>query len=172
MHIFKQLLYIVMAPMVAGDITRRLIIRRFGRTTFKKIKPHLSGISSLGVVMIIFVAMSLKAGQILGNLDGALLTLIPLVLFYVLSFGAGLAAGRAFLPREKMIALVYGTAMRDLSIAVAIAMLSFPGAVLPIAMAYAVQVPSAALIMKAMLRIGAKDQTCGEAQAVADTASP
>ena len=54
-----------------------------------------------------------------------------------------------------MIALVYGTAMRDLSIAVAIAMLSFPGAVLPIAMAYAIQVPSAALIMKAMLRIGA-----------------
>jgi len=155
MHIFRQLLYIVMAPMVAGDITRRIIIKKSGLTTFQKIKPHLSGLSSLGVVMIIFVAMSLKAGQILGSLEGALMALIPLALFYLISIGAGLAFGRAFLSKGKMIALVYGTAMRDLSIAVAIAVLSFPGAVLPIAMAYAIQVPSAALIMKAMLRIGA-----------------
>jgi len=151
MHIFRQLLYIVVAPMVAGDITRRIIVRKWGIQGFKRIKPHLSGVSSLGVVMIIFVAMSLKAGQILGRPDAALMALVPLALFYTLSIVTGLALGRVFLPREKSIALVYGTAMRDLSIAVAIAMLSFPGAVLPIAMAYAIQVPSAAVIMKVLL---------------------
>ena len=168
MHIFRQLLYIVVAPMVAGDITRRLIVRKAGIEGFKKVKPHLSGVSSLGVVLIIFVAMSLKAGQILGNLDASLMTMIPLVLFYAVSMVIGLAIGRAFLPREKTIALVYGTAMRDLSIAVAIAMLSFPGAVLPIAMAYAIQVPSAALIMKILLRLEQRKESAGSL--VADAA--
>lgn len=151
MHIFKQLLYIVVAPMVAGDLTRRGIIWWSGLNAYKKVKPHLSSVSSLGVVMIIFVAMSLKAHQILNDVNAAALTLIPLVIFYTISIGIGLALGGFFLEREKMIALVYGTAMRDLSIAVAIAMLSFPGAVLPIALAYAIQVPLAAIIMKILL---------------------
>jgi arsenite transporter len=150
MHIFNQLLYIVVAPMVAGDLTRRGIIRWFSLDTYKKLKPHLSSVSSLGVILIIFVAMSLKAHQILGNINAAVLTLVPLALFYIVSIGLGLLLGGMFLDREKMIALVYGTAMRDLSIAVAIAMLSFPGAVLPIALAYAIQVPLAAIIMNLM----------------------
>jgi ACR3 family arsenite transporter len=156
MHIFKQLLYIVVAPMVAGDLTRRGIIRLYGMEGFKKVKPHLSSVSSLGVVMIIFVAMSLKAHQILSDVNAAVATLVPLVLFYAISIGFGLFLGRAFLNREKMIALVYGTAMRDLSIAVAIAMLSFPGAVLPIALAYAIQVPLAAIIMKILVYLDEK----------------
>ena len=153
-HIFQQLMYIVAAPMVAGDLTRRLIIRSKGLATYKKIKPHLSGVSSLGVIMIIFVAMSLKAGRILADPASAGMTLAPLVIFYALSIAMGILLGRVFLVREKMIALVYGTAMRDLSIAVAIAMLSFPGAVMPIALAYAIQVPLAAVIMKILARQG------------------
>ncbi len=153
-HIFKQLLLIVVAPMLAGDLIRRLIVKRWGREGYLKIKPHLSGVSSLGVVLIIFVAMSLKAGQILADITSSALALIPLALFYFIAIGAGLILGGLLLTREKMIALVYGTAMRDLSIAVAIAMLSFPGAVMPIAIAYAIQVPTAALIMKVLLRLG------------------
>ena len=156
MHIFNQLLYIVVAPMVAGDLTRRIIVRRYGSEGFMKLKPHLSSVSSLGVVMIIFVAMSLKAHQILGDINAAFNTLIPLVLFYSISIAFGLFLGRSFLHRGKMIALVYGTAMRDLSIAVAIAMLSFPGAVLPIALAYAIQVPLAAIIMKILVYLDEK----------------
>ena len=152
-QVFEQLLYIVVAPMVAGDLTRRGIIRRFGVEGYRILKPHLSSVSSLGVVMIIFVAMSLKAHQILSDVHAAALTLAPLVLFYILSIGCGIFLGRAFLDRDKMVALIYGTAMRDLSIAVAIAMLSFPGAVLPIALAYAIQVPLAAIIMKILLRL-------------------
>ncbi len=53
--------------MVAGDITRRILVKRFGMSGFAKIKPHLSSVSSLGVVLIIFVAMSLKATRSLTN---------------------------------------------------------------------------------------------------------
>ncbi len=152
-HIFQQLLYIVVAPMLAGDLIRRLIVRRWGKEGYLKVKPHLSSISSLGVVLIIFLAMSLKAGRILGDLGASALVLAPIVVFYFLAISAGLILGRMFLARDKMIALVYGTAMRDLSIAVAIAMLSFPEAVMPIALAYAIQVPTAAVIMKVLLRL-------------------
>ena len=160
-HIFKQLLLIVVAPMLAGDLIRRFIVKRWGREGYLKVKPHLSGISSLGVVLIIFVAMSLKAGQILADIGSSALALIPLVLFYVAAIATGLVLGGLLLTREKMIALVYGTAMRDLSIAVAIAMLSFPGAVMPIAIAYAIQVPTAALIMKLLPRFGKSEAEVG-----------
>ena len=153
-HIFKQLLLIVVAPMLAGDLIRRFIVRRWGKEGYMKVKPHLAGVSSLGVVLIIFVAMALKAGQILTDIGSSALALIPLTLFYVAAISTGLVLGGLLLTRDKMIALVYGTAMRDLSIAVAIAMLSFPGAVMPIAIAYAIQVPTAALIMKILLRFG------------------
>ncbi len=167
-HIFQQLLYIVVAPMLAGDLIRRGIVRRWGREVYLRVKPHLSGVSSLGVVLIIFVAMSLKAGQILGDLRASTLALVPLALFYTLAVGAGLYLGGRFLSRDKMIALVYGTAMRDLSIAVAIAMLSFPGAVMPIALAYAIQVPTAAVIMKVLLRL----ETCQPGGALKAQAKP
>ena len=156
MHIFEQLMYIVVAPMVAGDLTRRLIIKFYGKQGFMKVKPHLSSVSSLGVVLIIFVAMSLKAHQILSNAPASALTMIPLLLFYTGSVGMGIAIGALLLKRGEMIALIYGTSMRDLSIAVAIAMLSFPGAVLPIALAYAIQVPTAAVIMKILLMMAKK----------------
>jgi predicted Na+-dependent transporter len=84
------------------------------------------------------------------------MTLIPLLIFYAISISIGIGIGSRWLDREKMIALVYGTAMRDLSIAVAIAMLSFPGAVLPIALAYAIQVPAVAVIMKVLVRLNEK----------------
>ena len=165
MHIFEQLMYIVVAPMVAGDLTRRLIVKRYGKKVFMKIKPHLSSVSSLGVVLIIFVAMSLKAHQILSDAPAAALTMVPLLLFYTFSVGMGIVIGKVFLKREEMIALIYGTSMRDLSIAVAIAMLSFPGAVLPIALAYAIQVPAAAVIMKILLWMAHKKEIQARAPA-------
>ena len=168
-HIFKQLLLIVVAPMLAGDLIRRFIVKRWGREGYLKVKPHLSGVSSLGVVLIIFVAMSLKAGQILGDIGASALALVPLALFYFVAIATGLILGGIFLSRDKMIALVYGTAMRDLSIAVAIAMLSFPGAVMPIAIAYAIQVPTAALIMKVLLRIG-KPEAVAEPKSIKEPA--
>ena len=65
--------------------------------------------------------------------------------------GASILIGKFLLERGKAIALTYSTSMRDLSVAIAIAMLSFPEAVLLIALGYMIQPPAAAAYMKYLL---------------------
>jgi ACR3 family arsenite efflux pump ArsB len=71
--------------------------------------------------------------------------LVPLVLFYAINFLLATVMGRLFLSRGDAVACVYGTCMRNLSIALGIAIASFgPLAALVLAAAYIVQVQSAA----------------------------
>lgn len=78
--------------------------------------------------------------------------LAPLAIIYALNFLISTLAGRLFLPRGDAIALVYGSVMRNLSIALAIAINAFgpqgSSAALVVAMAYIIQVQSAAWYVK------------------------
>jgi len=78
--------------------------------------------------------------------------LLPLALMYALNFVISTLIGKAFFKRGDAIALVYGTVMRNLSIALAIAMGVFgeqgADAALLIALAYIVQVQAAAWYVK------------------------
>lgn len=83
---------------------------------------------------------------VVGLIAGSLLAyLVPLLLIYILNFVISTLVGKALFPRGDAIALVYGTVMRTLSIALAIAMGGFgedgADAALLIALAYIVQVP-------------------------------
>jgi len=151
MELFRQLILIVLLPMIAGDLTRRAIIKWKGKESFMKLKPNLSGISSFGVLIIVFIAMCMKSDKILSDIFASAMTLIPLIVFYGLMLATSILIGKFMLERGKAIALTYSTGMRDLSVAIAIAMLSFPEAVLLIAMGYMIQTPVAALYMKYLL---------------------
>jgi arsenite transporter len=102
----------------------------------------------LGVILIAFVAMSLKAKHIIANPSDILSIMVPLVVFYLLTYGLLSIAGRLFFKREDAIAMVFGVVMRDLSIALAIAMTAFGQQgltiALLIALAYVVQIQTAA----------------------------
>ena len=78
--------------------------------------------------------------------------LLPLVLLYAVNFVISTVVGKAMFKRGDAIALVYGTVMRNLSIALAIAMGVFgtqgADAALLIALAYIVQVQAAAWYVK------------------------
>ncbi|MFU2207925.1 hypothetical protein [Solidesulfovibrio sp. C21] len=78
-----------------------------------------------------------------------LLTILaPLVLLYAVNFTLSTLVGRRFLARGDAIAMVYGSVMRNLSIALAVAMNAFgeqgADAALVVAAAYIIQVQSAA----------------------------
>ncbi|ODS42083.1 MAG: transporter [Candidatus Altiarchaeales archaeon IMC4] len=148
MELFTKLIEIVLLPMIAGDLTRRFIVKRYGKEKFMQLKPNFSGVSSLGVLMIVFIAMCMKSDKILSDIFVSAMTLIPLIVFYGLMLATSILIGKFMLERGKAIALTYSTGMRDLSVAMAIAMLSFPEAVLLIAMSYMIQTPLAALYMK------------------------
>lgn len=156
--IFKQIVVIVFIPMAAGYLTRRSLVKKHGEKGFKlSVAPKFPPLSTLGVVGIVFIAMALKARAIAAAPGMLAYILIPLVIIYGFNFIFSSFVGKKLLPRGDAIALVYGSVMRNLSIALAIAINAFgkqgASAALVVAVAYIIQVQSAAWYVKLTDRI-------------------
>ena len=158
LDVFRQIALIVFLPMVAGAITQKLLIQRYGEERYSSdLKKKFPLISTLGVLGIVFVAMALKAKTILSQPFILITLLVPLVILYGSNFILSTLIGKFFFKRGEGIALVYGTVMRNLSIALAIAMTVFgpqgSDIALIIALAYIIQVQAAAWYVKFTDRI-------------------
>jgi ACR3 family arsenite efflux pump ArsB len=152
-QVFQQILLIVFLPMAAGYATQRTLVKRYGQQAFQQqLAPRFPGLSSIGVLGIVFVAMALKARAVAAEPELLLRILLPLLLLYLVNYLASTLIGKLLLPRGEAIALVYGTVMRNLSIALAVAINAFgvagSEAALVIALAYIIQVQSAAWYVK------------------------
>jgi arsenite transporter len=157
-EIFSQILLIVFLPMAAGYATQRLLIRVYGQQRYtSELKAKFPTLSTLGVIGIVFTAIALKATTIMSSPALLLRLLLPLALLYGLNFLLSTLVGKLFFGRGDAIALVYGSVMRNLSIALAIAMTAFGPAgseiALIIALAYIIQVQAAAWYVKFTERI-------------------
>ncbi len=151
--VVKQIVIIVFLPMALGYGTRQWLLKRYGQPVFKNTwAPRFPSLSTLGVLGIVFVALALKARTIAASPVVLLTILGPLLLLYGVNFTLSTLIGRFFFSRGDAIALVYGTVMRNLSIALAIAINAFgaQGAdtALVIAVSYVIQVQSAAWYVK------------------------
>ena len=127
-----------------------MILKFKGKETYIKMKPEFGGVSAFGVILIVFIAISLKSKTILGNIELALLSVIPLILLYLLlTTISHFAFGRFLSPEDKK-AIVFSSALRNLTIALGISVASFGEsmAVFLIAIAYVVQLPVALTYMK------------------------
>lgn len=152
-QVFVQIAVVVFLPLVLGTLTQKMLIAKHGHQPFNhQIKPKFAPFSTLGVLGIVFVSMALKAHDILAHPGQIVTLLLPLLALYAVNFALSTWLGKVLLPRGDGIALVYGTVMRNLSIALAIAMSVFgtQGADvgLLIALAYIVQVQAAAWYVK------------------------
>ena len=151
--IFTQIVLIVFLPMVAGLITRKALVKKIGIEKYNtELKGKFPLLSTIGVLGIVFVAMALKAKDITSDPNLILKIIIPLAGIYLINYILSTLVGKLFFNREDAIALVYGTVMRNLSIALAIAMTAFSeqGAEIAIvvALAYIIQVQSASWYVK------------------------
>ncbi|MCB1344538.1 MAG: bile acid:sodium symporter [Rhodobacteraceae bacterium] len=147
--VFRQIAVIVVLPLVAGQLTRAWLIRRHTMPGFQKTwAPRFPPFSTLGVLGIAFVAIALQARVLVADPVTVVWLLVPLLLLYAVNYALAFGLGRWMLLRGDAIALTYGTVMRNLSIALALAMNLFgpegAEAALLIALAYVVQVQSAA----------------------------
>lgn len=145
----KQIGIIVFLPMVLGYVTRQGLLRKYGQQEFKKTwAPRFPSLSTIGVLGIVFVAIALKSQTIAHNPAILATIFLPLLIIYSLNFTLSTLVGKVFFARGDAIALVYGTVMRNLSIALAIAINAFGEAgadtALVIAVSYIIQVQSAA----------------------------
>ncbi len=158
LKVFMQIVIVVFLPMLAGYLTQSFFIARLGQEGFKKtISPRMPGLSTLGVLSIVFVAMGLKAKSIADEPQMLLMILIPLALIYLFNYALSTIIGKLFMSRENAIAMVFGSVMRNLSIALAIAINALgekgSSAALVVAIAYIIQVQSAAWYIKYADRI-------------------
>lgn len=148
--ILKSLIKVVIIPLIMGDLTRRFIINKYGNDKYKKMKPNFGGISSFGVLLIVFISMALKSKIILSQLDMVFISFIPLIIFYLSLSIISHLIGNKFLTDVDRISLVYSISLRNLTIALGLTLSTFSGslAVFLIAIAYIVQLPIASIYMK------------------------
>ena len=152
-EIFLQIVLVVFLPMLAGQLTQAYLLRRHGQQAFQlHWAPRFPPLSTLGVLGIVFVALALKGATLVAHPEMLLDILLPLFVLYLFNYAFSTFVARRLLPRGDAIALVYGTVMRNLSIALALAMNAFGAAgedaALLIAVAYVIQVQSAAWYVK------------------------
>lgn len=162
--VFKQIILFIAVPLVAGQITRTLLVRKHGAEGFQKnFAPKFPPFSSIGVLGIVFVAMALKGPDLVESPSLVLRLFAPLLLLYAINYVVSTVVAKKRLNRGDGIALVYGTVMRNLSIALALSMTAFgeagAQAALLIALAYIIQVQSAAWYVKFSERLFPVQQT-------------
>ncbi|WP_415183250.1 arsenic resistance protein [Phaeovulum sp.] len=151
--VFLQIVLVVFLPMLAGQATRYLLLSLYGQKRFQENwAPRFPPLSTLGVLGIVFVAIALKGPDLVARPQMLLSIIVPLLVLYVFNYAFSTIVAKVLLPRDDAIALVYGTVMRNLSIALALAMNVFgeasADAALLIAIAYIIQVQSAAWYVK------------------------
>ncbi|OEH86685.1 hypothetical protein BHU72_10160 [Desulfuribacillus stibiiarsenatis] len=148
--IMQTILLVVFVPLLAGLITYQLIMKKVTEQTFKeKIKPILPGFTAYGMIYIIFTSISINANRILADWHLLVVAIGVLLAFYIINFSFSLWLGYRTFPRENGITLVYGTALRNLSIGLGIAVTAFgANAALMVALCFLFQQQFAILLAK------------------------
>jgi len=120
--LFKGTFLVILIPLVLGDMTRRLIIRRAGQAGFMKIKPMLPPLSMLGMVAILFISLALGADKIIAQWHSIFIILAAIVTFYLvqLVFSVWLVR-RVGMNNADSIALIYSVVGKNVSLAVGLA---------------------------------------------------
>ena len=87
MLLIITIIEVVFIPMALGIWTRNYLIKKKGVEGFLKIKPLFPSISLLGMYTIVFLIFMEKAKLISKKPEIVLITLIPLILYYLISLG-------------------------------------------------------------------------------------
>ncbi len=150
LSIVQSLIKVVILPLIFASVTRIFIVKHKGLEAFNNIKPVFGGVSALGVMAIVWLAIALKAKTIINQPELAVQVIFPLTLFYLVLLVVGHSAGKLINSAGDKSALVFSVALRNLTIALGISLSVFGEslAVLLIAIAYVVQLPFAVAYMK------------------------
>jgi len=147
---FRTIAVVVVVPLILGQVVTRLLLRRVSREEFqRRLKPRFAPLSIWGLLYLVFVTTSMRAEMLVDDLGLIALAVLAVALFYAVNYAvASLVAVKAF-ERADGVALVNGTVLRNLSIAIGIAATQFEAeAALLITLAFMVQNQSIAYYAK------------------------
>ncbi len=138
----REIFLAIVIPLILGNLTRRFIFSKWGKSGFENIKPILPAVSMLGMFWIVFISMALEARNVLQNPQYILIIFFPLFFFYTLLFIVSVTFSRLMkFSYEDMVAFTYSVAGKNISIALALATLFFsPLTVVVLAMKPVIQI--------------------------------
>lgn len=141
---------VILIPLILGVLSYKLLLKKYSAEDFqKKIKPYLPAISSWGMVFIIFSSISMNASRIASHLDIFAVALFVQVVFFLFNYIISIFVGRTFFKRDDALALVFGTALRNLAIAMGLSATAFgPNAALMVSLAFLIQPQAATWFIK------------------------
>ena len=147
--IFKDLSIIVVIPIIIGYLLHRWIVQKWGEERFLEIKPVFPGVSSLGMYMIVFMAMATVAIKIVKNPYYIVLVAVSMGVYYFVLFTVSVVWSKLCRIRhEEAVALTYSVTAKNLSITIALATVTWGGlAVLVPAFNPVIQVPVMIIIL-------------------------
>ena len=151
---FQGTLVVILLPMVAGWITRWIIIRGSGERGFAAVKLLLGPISMLGMYSIVFISVAMGAPQIIRSWHAIFVIVPALLLFYAVQFFLSIrtAAASRLAPPDAT-ALVYGVTGKNISLAIGLATQFFsPLTVVMLAVNPLIQIPSMAWFLSRVRR--------------------
>lgn len=124
--IMRTILMVVFVPLLLGTLTTYGLKKRFEPQVInKKIKPALQPISLWAMLYIIFASISMRAEMIIKNWEMIGLSAVVLILFYTILFALVTWIAKKFFSKEDGLSLIYGTTLRNLSIAMGVGVTSF-----------------------------------------------
>ena len=134
-----SILTVLIAPMVAGWLTRKGIVRWHGPGALSRLQPVFSSASMLAMFAIIFLIFFAKAQMIVDRWQMVLLLLVPNALFMAVTLGLATWLNRRLgLTYGEHMAVVFASAGKNNATAIAIAATAFsplvavPAATMPI----------------------------------------
>ncbi|MDD2534428.1 MAG: arsenic resistance protein [Eubacteriales bacterium] len=153
---FLTILLVVILPMIAGSLTFQVLRKKSTPEQFNKtIKPYFPAASTWFLMLLIFASISMKAKSIMANPANLVKILLILIVFYGFNFVFSTIVARKTLNVADGYAYLYGTVMRNLSIALGIAVSAFgPETALVVTLAFILQVQGAAWYGKLASKYG------------------
>jgi len=155
--LFQKMVIIVVMPVVAGLITRKLIVKKTGPKKYKeKFAPIFPGISTCAVLPMIFIIIASQARLIIANYQWSLLVILGIGTLYPILTLISLFFSRfSSIDSGDGIALAYSGTAKNHAITIGLATTAFGGtlAVFPAAVAPVIQMPIMLGILKLSERI-------------------
>lgn len=117
-------------PLVAGFLTRKIGIKKFGESGFKNLKTYLDSLSIIGLLFTLIVMFALKGDLIIQKPLIILQMAIPMTIFFWAIFAVVyFVSWKLKLNYEDSVAVAFNSTGRDFEIAIAIAITAFNPAV-------------------------------------------
>ncbi len=141
LSIGKTIGVVVFIPLCLGIITYNLLLKRYTCEQFKEdIKPLLPAVSAWGLIYIVFTSVSMKSRMIFSYPELVGQALISLVCWYLTVFLFCICLGRIFFHRKDALSLLLNVELRNLPIAIGIAVTVFnPQTAMIVALAFLFQ---------------------------------